>query len=215
MGCLLDHCWVCNGRCVSRGQHRCGSCQVPEHLPTGPPVRQDCLCTQSRAGAGSPVCVRIYRQDHGLWVYFHGHGWAWLFLPPLAVELCVVQSVRLPFGRSAWTCILKVLSLISGFTRVSQLPPRVLEFPLLSVGGDQIVVCVGACESGPLIPQSCCCRAMCSQHSIQRPWVMTAPDQCAAVLNTRVLTVVPETMTFSGPPSPTMFLTFSPTVLSL
>lgn len=142
-------------------------------------------------------------------------AWVGMALPASFGSGAVCSAVRLPFGRSAWTCILKVLSLISGFTRVSQLPPRVLEFPLLSVDGDQIVVCEGACESGPLIPQSCCCRAMCSQHSIQRPWVMTAPDQCAAVLNTRVLTVVPETMTFSGPPSPTMFLTFSPTVLSL
>lgn len=189
MGCLLDHCWVCNRRCVSRGHHRCGSCQVPQHLSTGPLVRQDCLRTQSRAGAGSPGCVRICRQDHGLWVCFQGHGWAWLLLPPLAVGLCVVQSVRHLVGLHgpAFSKCCPWSQASPGF--LSYLPGSLsshksLEFPLLSVDGGQIVVCVGACEPGPLIPQSCCCCAVCSQHSIQKDPGLWQPQTSVLLCST-------------------------------
>lgn len=63
----------------------------------------------------------------------------------------------------------------------------------------------------PLFHSPAVCCAVCSQHSIQKdPGFMTAPDQCAAVLRGRVLTVIPETMTHWSPSS-NMFLTFSPT----
>ena len=115
----------------------------------------------------------------------------------------VCSAVRSPFSRSAWTCLLKVLSLILGFTRVSQLPPRVLEFPqkprvpTFVCGWWSDCRLCGSLRAGT--PYSTVLlsllRVLSAQHP-ERCWVMTAPDQCAAVLNTRVLTVVPETMTY-------------------
>lgn len=129
----------------------------------------------------------------------------------------VCSAVSSPFGRSAWTCLLKVLSLISGFTRVSQLPPgllsshKSLEFYLLSVDGGQIVVCVGACEPGLLFHSPAVVVPCALSIASRKTLVYDSPRPVCCCAQRQSPHCHPRDHDVYWSPSSNMFLTLSPT----